>query len=432
MRSSKFAAWAAAGSIALLAGCNHAVDVNSPQVRGIGYVHLDDVVKVHPLYPQLSQIDSTVAAIDLQSLGPAVPQTGQQISQETSQLNVELKAAQDRTNRILAQKQLEYQQREQAAIAAAIAASGESGGGSAASAMQSVSAQQAQTVSAQANGDFATYQQSVIAQNNAALKAISKALFDRANARYAQKLNQLNQSESQLALELSTADASQRLSIRTKLSNLAMDDATRKSYKDQLATLNRRESDAVAAARNRDQAELATFQTQLRVQTQNEVNAQAAKINSQTQAKIALRHSTVSSQVTSALRGLGPAPSGGGYSASTKAKIAQLDKQFKSEFQADAQKSIAEYQQTKSDLDQRFAQLHGIDSAATGSAAKQLAKLQAQRQQLYGQIVAQIQREANTIAAQRGLKVVFVNVVVAVGGVDLTPEVEKDVESLHE
>ncbi|MDQ2679845.1 MAG: hypothetical protein M3Y21_02315 [Candidatus Eremiobacteraeota bacterium] len=429
MRSNK---WVAAMTVALLAACNHPVDVNSPQVRGIGYVRLDEIVKVHPLYPQLDQIDSTIAAIGLKSLGPGVPQTGKQISQETTQLNAELRTAQDRTNKILAQKQLDYQQREQVAIAAAVGAAGQSGGGSAGAAMQNVGTQQAAAVSAAANSNFAAYQQSVIAQDNAAVSAISKALFARANTRYVQKQTQLNQRESALALDLSTRDASQRLSIRTKLSNLAMDDATRKSYKNQLAALDRRESDAVAVQRNRDQAELAAFQTTLRTQTQREVAAQAASINAKTQAKIAARHSNVSSQVSSQLQGLTPVTNRSNYSPSVKAKIAQIDKQFKSQFQADAQKTIANYQQTKGDLDQRFAQLHGIDTQATGSAAKELAKLRSQRQTLYTQIVDQIQREANTIAAQRGLKVVFVNVVAAAGGVDLTPDVEKDVESLHE
>ncbi|MBV8363190.1 MAG: hypothetical protein JO193_01350, partial [Candidatus Eremiobacteraeota bacterium] len=55
-----------------------------------------------------------------------------------------------------------------------------------------------------------------------------------------------------------------------------------------------------------------------------------------------------------------------------------------------------------------------------------------QRDQLYNQIVAQIQRQMQGIAAQRGLKVVFVNIVVPAGGIDMTDDAIKAVQSLHE
>ena len=40
-------------------------------VRGTGYVRIDDVVKHHPLYPQLSQLDDAIAAINLSRGGSA-------------------------------------------------------------------------------------------------------------------------------------------------------------------------------------------------------------------------------------------------------------------------------------------------------------------------------------------------------------------------
>src|SRR5690348_7804556 len=105
---------AAAVMVAALAGCNRPPDVNSPSVRGVGYVRIDDVVKKHPLYGQLAQLDDAMIALQLQSLGPAVPRTGAQIATETRKLNAELRAAQDRANATLRQKQQDFQQREQA------------------------------------------------------------------------------------------------------------------------------------------------------------------------------------------------------------------------------------------------------------------------------------------------------------------------------
>src|SRR5581483_6030737 len=104
-----------------LAACAHQPQPNDANVRGIGYVRIEDVIKVHPLYPQLSQLQDSIDALNLKALGAAaVPRTAAQIAQETQELNRELKAAQDRANTILRQEQADYQRREQAAIRAAL------------------------------------------------------------------------------------------------------------------------------------------------------------------------------------------------------------------------------------------------------------------------------------------------------------------------
>src|SRR5690348_1797901 len=129
MRSSKLAAFALAALA--VAGCAHQPSADDPKVRGIGYVRVNDVLKKHPLYPQLSQIQDAIDGLGLKSLGPnAVPRTQSQIAQQTKELNKELQQAQDRANGILRQKQQDYQQREQAAIRAALGAAGAGTNGS--------------------------------------------------------------------------------------------------------------------------------------------------------------------------------------------------------------------------------------------------------------------------------------------------------------
>jgi uncharacterized membrane-anchored protein len=118
--------------------------------------------------------------------------------------------------------------------------------------------------------------------------------------------------------------------------------------------------------------------------------------------------------------------------ASTRDRIAQIDKTFKAQFQADAQKTIAQYQATKAELDARYAELQGADATATGAANSQLGQLQRERDDLYNKMVEQIRRDAGTVAAKRGLQVVLVNIEAAPGGIDLTNDVERDIESLHE
>jgi len=76
--------------------------------------------------------------------------------------------------------------------------------------------------------------------------------------------------------------------------------------------------------------------------------------------------------------------------------------------------------------------LHGADVGATGAAAKELDALTKRRDDLYKEIVDQIRREADRIAKEQGFSIVFVGISAAAGGYDMTNEVTKDVESLHE
>jgi hypothetical protein len=432
MRLSKIAAVLLA--VCTLAACARQLKPDDPNVRGIGYVRLEDAIKLHPLYPQLAQLQDSIDALNLKALGAAaVPQTPEQIAKATAELNRELKQAQERANAILRQKQQDYQTREQAAIRAALGAAGAGTNGNApVSAMQNVTAQQAQQVATQANADFQAYQQSVIAQDNAAVRQINLQLQARANDAYRQKATQLQEKESQLSLELSQQDAAKRLDLRMKLGNLAMGDAQRKQYRDELAALDANEAAAVDAQRKRDQQELAAYRTQLRAQMQRDIVAQTEKVHAATQAKLQARHNEVTQQVASQLQGLQPAAIPSNLPAATRSKLQQIDQQYKAQFQADAQKTIDQYQTTKADLDAQYAALQGADGAATGAAGRELADLQRQRDDLYNRMVDQVKRDAATAAAKRGLQVVFISVVAAPGGIDLTDDVEKDIESLHQ
>lgn len=410
------------------AGCGH-VDVNSPSIRGIGYVRLDEVVKHDPLYPQLGQLDDAIAAIALRASAPAVPRSAAQIAADTKTLNAELRAAQDRANRILAQKQAEYAQRERIADAAALSASqGAPQGAQAGAQMNAQSNQQAQSAAAAANADYVAYQKSVIAQNGSAISAIANQFQAQANRKFQARVAEQQQAESELSLSLSQADASQRLSLKTRLLNLVLDDSTRASLRAQYAALDKKEADAMAALRARDRAELNAYRAQLQAQTSASMRLRAAQINAQTRAQLQARRNQVASQI----RGLGGPTLPSTLSPGLQAKLSQIHQQFAAEFSADAQQTIDEYNATKSDLDNQYAALHGADVGATGAVGVQLQNLQQQRSDLYDKIVAQIKTETARIAHDRGLNVVFENVEAAAGGYDLTNEISKDVESLHE
>jgi hypothetical protein len=410
----------------LLGGC---VDVHSPSVRGTGYVRVEDVVKHHPLYGQLSQLDDGIAAINLAAAAPRVPLSAAQITRETAQLNRELRDAQIRTNKILAQKQQDYATREHQAVAAALAASGVNGGGQFdARQMSATSAQQVQQAAEAANQDFAAYQQSVVAQDSAASSAIARQLQTQAAEKYRAKAEQLQQNETDLSLRLTQADATQRLAIKTRLSNLALDENARKQLGAQVAALNAKEAAEIEAQRRADAATLSAYRAQLDAQTNAAVRAQVGAISGQTRAKLEERRNEVGAQ----LRSLGPPALPTKLPSGVREKISAIQQQFSSQFQADAAKTVGDYNVTKADLDRQFAALHGADVGATGAAAKELDALQKRRDVLYKQIVDQITREATRIAKDRGFSIVFVNIAQAEGGYDLTNDLIKDVESLHE
>ncbi len=109
-----------------------------------------------------------------------------------------------------------------------------------------------------------------------------------------------------------------------------------------------------------------------------------------------------------------------------------MHQRFQNDFSRDASQTIAQFKKTRADLTRRFTALAGADAVDQNSANRQIDALQKQRGDLYGEMVAQISREVKTIARRRGIDVVVSNEVAPAGGVDLTSEAQKDIESLHE
>ncbi len=228
---------------------------------------MDDLVKKHPLFGQLAQYDANIAALNLSALVPHVLAGSAQLKAEQARLEAQLEAAAKRTDALLAAKGKSYQDRENAAIAAALRGAGGAGGPSVAaieSQMQGTASSQAAGAGAQAQRDLDTYRKQLEAQDNAQITAAQRTLAARADRTYRAKADELNAKESALSLMLANADAAERLSLRTRLSSLALDEAARTDANNQLAALDRKEADQVAALHNVDAQQLAALQAQLR------------------------------------------------------------------------------------------------------------------------------------------------------------------------
>jgi hypothetical protein len=215
---------------------------------------------------------------------------------------------------------------------------------------------------------------------------------------------------------------------------MALDEATRADLQGKIDALDRREADAIAEQRNRDQATLVALQNQLHDKERAEIDKTVAEMRAKTTAK--LRQEGAGAQVADTARvgalTHGAASDTVAVPADLRAKIDALHKQYQAQFTHDADDTVAAFKQTREDIGKRFAALRGETDDARESAAKQIADLQKERTDLYEQMVAQIDREVKTVAVQRGVGVVLRDVAGPAQGVDLTADVRKEIENLHE
>jgi hypothetical protein len=412
----------------------------SPGAGRIGYVRMDDLVRKHPLFGQLAQYDANIAALNLSSLVPHVLAGSPALKAQEDRLQAQLQAAAKRTEALLAAKGRTYQERENAAIAAALRGAGASGGPSVAgiqAQMEGTARSQAASAGAQAQRDLDTYRKQLEAQDNAQIAAAEHTLAARADRTYRAKADELNAKESALSLMLANADAAERLSLRTRLSSLALDDAARDEANKALAALDRKEADQVAAMRNTDAQTLSALHAQLQNGIQNDMKSQVAQIQQRSVQRFRERAGQLRTQFAPSNAPLvASAPNGKtvvnpNLPPALQERIKKLHADYTQAFQNDAKATIADFQKTRSDLSARYAQLTGTDAAAAQSAQSEIRSLEKKRQDLYAQMVAQIDREVKTIAQERGVSTV-VSTVAPAGGVDLTGDAMKDIETLHE
>src|SRR5271156_9270 len=426
------------GALAV-AACSHAASTGGSAIPGsgrVGYVRMDELVKVHPLYSQLARLTDDVQALQLRSLGAELASSGVDIRREEIELQHELDAAAAETRDELGRKQREYAKREQAAIMAALGGAVGPGGNAIANGVAATAQVQEQNAALVAQQNFNAYRNQLIAQGDAATRSLEESLAERAERTYRARAEQFDRAEADFALQQAGNDAAARLSLHTRLSNLALDDASRADVQKQLDALDQKEADALGALKNRDQATLAVLQKQLHDQVHTELAADMAQIRTHMIAKIGERDEDTRRQLLGQLGGPVTVTQGvavsSAMSPAVRARLQALHDQYQRDFDEDAQQTLAQFRKTRADLTKHFQDISGIDADAQVGASKEMASLQRQRGDLYNEMVEQIDREVKAIAAQRGISVVVSDVVAPAGGVDLTSDAEKDIESLHE
>jgi hypothetical protein len=430
----------------VLAACARtgAPDASANAVAGsqtVGYVHMEELVKVHPLYGQLARYDQNIQALNLSTIVPKTLAAAPELARREAELQKQLEDAAKRTDALLAEKSKEYQQRESQAIDAAL--KGTNGGagtsvGAVQSQVQQTANGQAATVAKQAQRDLDAYRKALEAEDAAQTDALQKTLVARADRTYRAKVDELNAKDAALSLKLATDDSAERLSLRTKLASLALDDGSRQDAKARLDALDKTEAEALAAQRAQDQQTLAALQTQLRNGVQNDLRAQVAPIHARSQARFLAREAQLRTQFSApagpliAANGKNGAVVNPNLPPALREKIAHLHDDYAKAFQHDAGATIADFKKTREMLKKRYDALTGMNDEAARDVAGEIASLQRKREELYDQMVAQIGREVQTVARAHGVSVVVSDVAAAAGGIDLTADAKKDIETLHE
>jgi len=413
----------------------------APSYSGVGFVRVEDAVRRHPLYPQLTQYDEEIAV--LEGSGAAAPPVDPaELRKREKQLEQSLAAASADAKAELARLQQRYEQQEREVIAAALHSAGvmpsANAGGDVVQGVAANFQAQAKAVTQRAQQSFDAYRAQVVAQDRAQLDAEAKRLAEEADRKYRDKAHDLNAAEEQLAQQLAQKSAAERLEIRTKLQNLALDDADRKQLEAQLEALNQADADQIAQMRNRDQQTLQAYQQQLRSEVQTRMQAYAAQVHRDTNAKLEQRAGVEREAVQKQVQALAPQVnqqlSGFDVSKLTpdlRARIESIHQDFLRRYQADAQGEVERFNKTRDELSRRYAALNGAVGAADAETAKEIERLQHDRDQLYQKIVGQIEAAARQIGQARGLRVVLGGAIAGGTGVDLTGDVEHDLEKSH-
>ncbi|TAM60968.1 hypothetical protein EPN52_03810 [bacterium] len=432
----------AAALAVILAGCaKGGAPTQTPDYTGVGYVRVDDAVRHHPLYPQLKQYDEEIALLSGVGI-PTPPADPAELARREAQLQGDLRAAADNAKTQLARLQDRYEREEREAVTAAVKsaaqAPGGSGGAGVVGGVASGYRQQAHVVEQRAQQSFDAYRTQVMTQDRAQLAAAAKRLADEADRKYRDRERALNSSEAQLAQQLAQKSAPDRLELRTKLQNLALDDASRQALQNQLHALDQADADQVAELRNRDQRTLQGYQSDLQRGMQKQMNAYAANVHRDTNVKLEQRAGLERTAVAQRVQALAPqvgAQLDGFQLASLpprlRARIESIHQDFLNRYRADAQGELERFNKTRDALSQRYAQLHGAAGAADARTAKEVARLQHDRDTLYARIVDQVESTARLLGTKRGLKVVLGGAIAAGTGVDLTGDVERSLEQSH-
>lgn len=336
----------------------------------------------HGVQIALAEYDRQIAALRATLHTPEFSNSTRDIDASIAALRSEVSATSARVQSAIAQKAASYAAREDAAVSALLAQSD-----APAPSRQQVAQrlerdyqrEYAQLRSG-AQGDMNSYQTALLDQQRRAYATFVAAVQNRTEQAYAHRAQELRENESALLLDLARQDAPQRLTLRARLTTLAMSGAQRATIIAQLNAIQAREDRIVAALRARNAVTLNAYRDRLLAQSNADLARMAAQLQARTQANLAQRRDLLAAQRAPAaglpLGSDRPAAPAGD---DVRARVAALRAQGAQAFQSDAQVTVDAYTSAGNDVAARFSAVRGQDVASSQITLAAIARLQRDR-----------------------------------------------------
>ena len=444
-RASAFGTIAAAALGAVVAACagSSSVSSQSPSPAaggGVGYVDMNAVIAAHPMNAEIVALQDQINALNAQSLVEPKAVTPQQLQAE-AQLQQELQAADGAFQDELARRRAYYEQREAQAVQAAEAqALGQSPGGpgTVLSGMRQQYGTQIQSMQNTAGKTLLDYRNALFQQDADHLRSVQQQLSAGVAARVRAKMQQYSDAETAYQVELAKQDQAQKLNLKAQLENLALSDKQRSQTQSQLQDIETREEYLINQLKTKDDAALKAYERQQNAEATARFNAERAATESASRAKLLARQQELGTQMQAQVHTLG-----GQFQAQmnaanqalqnnpkVRAQVEQIHNQMQSAYVADANRSLQDYKATRKALVEKYSAIAHLQLQDNQAIASQIDQLAAQRRDLYGRIVSQVQVVVGEIARKEGIGLVIAAVRAANGAEDLTGQVARAVAAL--
>lgn len=355
----------------------------------IGFADLPRLLAAHPLQAVLAGYDRGIAALRSTETVPGLVDPAAQAQSGAAALQRDTAAARSHVAQIAARDAGQNRAREGAALAAVLASRNA------------------------ADSAMTAYRGELVRATNANLAEYERSIEQRTERALAAREQQLRERELMLAFNLARRNGDERALLRLKLEELHLDPATQAQLEAKLSAMNDRESDALAVMRRNDAGVLERYRQQMQRDGEIATAQMAAQLRSKADANFALRRRVLQAEASTAE-----------MLPNLPVRVASFSASYRSE--TDAAAILDELQNASRDLSQRFGRFGETARRSHNETAAQIQALEAKRSSLYHSMVAQIVREAQRLARERGLGGVNVSGSRPNGSVDLTAAVRAE------
>jgi hypothetical protein len=257
------------------------------------------------------------------------------------------------------------------------------------SAIQQTYARQAAAVRTKAGSQQTQYRQALLAQAQNAISGLARSLEARTERAYEARAQELREREVTDQLNREKSVANRRLMLVVRLQNLRPQPVQRRAMQQQLDAIDDSLAKAFDSERRSDEATLTAFLANLRASAAQEFAQSASQLRKGAYENWQLRQRVTQAQLSEPPQLQLPPLAGG---ASPGSDVASTATQTKSALTS-----------AGNDITNRIAAITSKDAAARNEAEREIRALEVARAALYNEIAAFVRRDAERVAASRGL-----------------------------